>query len=429
MDFPLQTQCCEVRREWLLELEPSELFARIRQRGFNAVVIPVLSEGSVCFWADKSGELRGTGCHGRDALRAAHEAGLSVFLGVDFLSAGAVGSRRLGNLAAGHRNWLIRTSRGRHRVNQFPTLPGLFCWTAIDFRRFLSNLLVAIVEGHPVDGIVFDLRRIPRTTRDPRSWTHLGYSCLERIPRELGIDIEDFLNQPSSETLASIEEWRLHELHHFLSAMKARGQVVRQNLHVIGVIEAPPVENAFTPWLDPIRSGVLAELVVMDPDGHLRESLPTIDALDSDPVPLMLGAATEEALPAAIGKLATIGALGYMLLEPDLTVEETLPRAQIYWGIDCAVEMEPITAAQRLVLELALRFQSHEKLGPFFRQLEEFFRYSLGALKYEDAAKVRGDMVKVLRSLRQSGEFTELQPMVERAVRLLRLSPIASVEY
>jgi len=429
MGTPLQTRCCAIKPEWLTNLEPGELIALLTARGFNTVILPAMQHGAVNFWVDSKGEITTGTCLARELLVAIRDHGFSVLLGVDFLSAGAVGARRLGSVADRHRNWLIRTSRGRHRVNQFPEVPGLFCWTTLEFRRFLSNLLVSIADSYPIDGIVLDLRRIPHTTNDPRSWTHLSFSCLERIPRELGIDIEDFLNQPSVDTLERIRQWRLAELHHFIGALKARIQISRQDPIVAAIVPREPRETPTPPWLDPVRRGVINEVIV--PFDHEDEAHPMgmIDSLGSDPVPVLVGFETEEALRTRTQLVDDLGALGFVVMDPDPSEHDLPPPPPTEWSEPGAGEAEPIAAAHAIVSDLAIRFSEHEKFGPFLGSLDQFFQNSQNALKYEDAMKVRGDLLKLVKALRQNKDHAAEVPLVERAIRYLRLAPIGVVEY
>jgi hypothetical protein len=434
MSNPLQTRATFIQPNLLLETNPLELFGLLRDRGFNTVVLPLLQHGSTHFWASRDGELKGPTCEARNAITAARDLGFSIHLHVDFLSAGEPGDRRLGRLAARHRNWLMRTSRGRNRINQFPEVAGLFCWTTLDFRRYLCNLLTSIVASHPVDGILFDLRRIPRTTNDPRTWTHLGYSCLERIPNELGINIADFLNQPSQDTLRRIDQWRLGELRHFIEALKARVHVLRQDVLTAAVVSFEDPEQPWAPWLDLYKRGVLEEAVFASPPGPPDQRLELFDSMVGEPIPFLLYLESESELGAEAGWMRRKGVLGYVLGEVDLAEESPLEPEPVAWEQEGAPEALPLEASASIVSYLATSLAAHEKYGPFFNRLDNFMRTAHGALKYEDAQKIRRDVMKVLKSWREAPESvagydSTVPAAMERLVRLLALSPIPAVEY
>lgn len=434
--LPLQSRIAFADPEWIEGGQFADDLVLLRDKGFNAVAIPVLHQGTVTFVCSRDGTLKPADSPARDAIRAAHALGFSIFLHVDFLTAGPPQTRRFGRLAARHRNWLMRTSRGRHRINQFPEVPGLFCWTTVPFRRYVANLISSIAAGHPIEGLLVDLRRLPRTTNQPRSWTHLGFSSLERIQNELDINIEDFLVSPSGEVLERIDRWRIEELLRFVSLLKARFAVLHQSPLLLTLVAFEQPEDPYAPWLEVARSGLIDELILAGPPIDPAQRLELCSSLVQESRPYLIAFDTEQDAADHGSLLSGESVLGFLVLDPDPADPVSLPPADSTWETEGVPEAEPIEAVTALLAEISEVTLDHPRYGDFFVKLALYFDSIRGVLKYEDGQKIRLDLLRIHDVLLEDhGE--ELAPEVRskilvqigRAVRLLLLCPIPNVEY
>lgn len=436
--YPLQT-----RAVWLTpdRLEsPSLLKGALKDfadRSYNTIVLPALHDGESPFHCQAEGEIKGRRCPGVRALELLGESEFTVWLSIDPLSGGAPGARGLGTLARRHRHWLMKNVEGNFRMTAGgEDLAGLFCWTSLQFRRFVGNLVNSLVAAYPVDGLVFDLRHIPRTTHNPSTWTHLGYSCLRWIQDELQVDIERFLSRPSVERLEKIDKMRQQKLMVFLENIIARARLVGGELttHILASLGNP--EDPWAPWIPIHEEGVVDEVLLLSAGEDFPRHARTLDQMTSTPRPLLAAIATETDLADLARSLERVSALGFAVLKPGPLGRTTMPRTDDQWSAPRAVE-SGVTEALRIMLA-GLRTEAVRSpalvsiLGeiPEGLSLEDEAPPNPAAL-----AEFRKNVLRVIRLLRNppdDGQEEEgareeqlaLAVRVERLARLLLLNPV-----
>lgn len=348
---PLQT-----RAVWLTpdRLESPSLLKtalkEFRERSYNTIILPVLYDGEVSFQCQAEGGIKAKRCPGVRALEMLAESDFTVWLSIDPLSGGAPGSRSLGTLARHNRQWLMKNVEGNFRVKAGrEELPGLFCWTSLQFRRFTGNLVNSLVEAYPVDGLVFDLRHVPRTTHNPSTWTHLGYSCLRWIQDELEVDLERFLSRPSVERLEKIDGMRQKKLMVFLENIIARARLLggAMTTHILASLGNP--EDPWAPWLPIHEEGVVDEVLLLSDGETLPHHVKALDLMTSSPKPLLAAIATETDLADLAKGLKEVSALGFAVLKPGPLGRTTMPETENQWESLSALEADVPTALRIMV--------------------------------------------------------------------------------
>lgn len=439
-DFPetpgpwaLQTRAAVLPSPYLADPEAlRELCDILVARGFNTLLVPTLQDGDLYFRTRSSGSLSRRSCPSREALRLLAHYPVSVWLYVDPLTAGTPGTPHLGSFARQHRDWLVKNSAGSHEVGPEGEIPGLFCWTTLQFRRFLGNLLVDIVDSYPVDGVLFDVRNFPVTTHDPATWTHLSYSCLRRVRRELMINIEDFLTEPTLEQFNDVEEWRRAEFGHLIETLKARMQKARFQI-VVGFL-ADFSDGAQPPWHQVLVDGVVDELALMESFAQDSQAVAALDAMASDERPFLAAMDNEQDLAAQMEAAARSSATGVLVMTPDLEATEALPPSTLVWDRQGAVESNPAIAAIDILTNIKHNLDPADPVSLFFMELEEFLTTDVETLRFDELMKVRDNLMLIKKQLveEDAGGGTsrpELIRELDLVIRLLFLAPAPPLEY
>lgn len=437
---PLQTRACWLTPDRLENPQIlQETLDEFAERSYNTIILPVLYDGEVSFQCDQIGDLRPKRCGGLKALEILGESDFTVWLSIDPLSAGAPGARELGTLARRNRQWLMKNVEGNFKVKVGNDLPGLFCWTSLYFRRFVGNLLTALVESHPVDGIVFDMRFIPRTTQDPSTWTHLGYSCLRWIQNELDVDLERFLTRPSMEKHEEINQRRLEKLMDFLENLIARSRLQGGELttHLLADLRNP--EDPYAPWVPLYSEGLVSEVMLLAKAEETADHQRALDHLLPSPRPYLAAIKTETDLGDLAKSMEQTSALGFCVLKPGPLGRATMPRAVYEWNLHGAVEQQPLHAIRTMVRELKTQFADNEEIATILDAApSEFFDQTEPAPNYQGAMEFRDSILDHLRLLRSrmaqadppaeedAAPPPELMAItrLEALARLLVLSPV-----
>lgn len=408
--------------------------AELHDRGYNTVIVPVLYEGSLTFRTRGTGALRDSNCPGCHALEALSDSPFTVWLAVDILTAGSAETGALGSLAARNRQWLMRNIQGTYAPPSDPDLPGLFCPTSIDYRRFMGNLLVDIVDQFPMDGVVLDIRNLPVATEKPESWMHLGYSCLQRIQRELGYDLEEYLTQPTMEKFRVIDNWRQTQLLTFLENLKSRVQKTRRDLQFFLEVGFEDPEKPYAPWARGAKEGLVDALFLHAPPDAMAAHLEALDQAVGEEMPFLCSLDEENDLGELGKHLATLPTNGYCVRRPDVLHRTVLPEQSLVWSTPGSLESHPVWAALEIVRQLARELKALERAGPFFRKLEEYLTNAGETMKYDIALNIRQDILAILYKVRDgelevTGNREHTMRMIDQVARLLLLTPIPPVEY
>jgi hypothetical protein len=431
--YPLQTRACFLLPDRLSRgLALAEFLDGLVQSGYNTVVFPALYDGEAVFDVRSRGNLRQKACAAQEAMTILQDFPLTVWLGVDLISAGTPGSGRLGALARRNRSWLMKNVNGSYEAPPDGQLPGMFCWTTLDYRRFVANLVVDIVEAFALDGLLLDLSNLPRTTEDPSTWMNLGYSSLQRMQKELGIDGEAFLANPTIEKFHEIEDWRLGELRQFIAGLKARVCKARQGLPVALMANIIEARDPYIPWLGAFEEGVVEEVVLRGVPALLPGELEALDEKTGQPRAVLAAVESEKDLGPLAQVSDRLSTTGVCLTHPEYTAEVDFPPVAVRWSLPGAIERHPITAGAAALIHLARSADSASPFGIYVGRLRDYLEYCGDKVKYEDVLVVRGDLL----FLRQKIEAKEIQlgadqrpllSLLDLSIRLFSLIPAPAV--
>ncbi|MCC5877529.1 MAG: hypothetical protein JJU11_15015 [Candidatus Sumerlaeia bacterium] len=429
---PLQTRACWLTPDRLENTQIlQETLEDFAERSYNTIIFPVLYDGEVSFQCDQIGDLRPKRCAGLRALELLADSEFTVWLSIDPLSAGAPGARDLGTLARRNRQWLMKNVEGNFKVKVGNDLPGLFCWTSLNFRRFVGNLITALVESHPVDGVVFDMRFIPRTTQDPSTWTHLGYSCLRWIQDGLDVDLERFLTRPSMEKHEEINQLRLEKLMDFLENLIARSRLQGGELSTHLLADLRNSEDPYAPWIPLYKEGLVSEVMLLAKAEDIPAHQRALDHLLPSPRPYLAAIKTETDLGDLAKSMEETSALGFCVLKPGPLGRATMPRAPYEWNFPGAVEQEPLHAICTMLQALKDQFSNDGDISAILEGAPVGFNIpSEPAPSYQDVMEFRDallDHVRLLRSrvIAEDGNNADGNDVANLTTGILRLEAFA----
>lgn len=435
MEYPLQTRAVRLTPDRLAsQARIDKTLEDLSARMYNTVLMPVLHEGTPNFQTNQRGETRAEGCLGAYTLKKLKETNFSVWLSIDMLTAGTSGTGRLGRLARNNRHWLMRTIHGEFTPPEFPELPGLFCWTSASFRQYLSQLMVTLVDSYPVDAVVFNLQHLPRTTLNPESWTHLGFSCLQRIQRELGYNVEEHLSNPKLDDHNRIVHWRYEQLRMLLENLKARILRIRKDLPVMILAGVHDPGDPWTPWAAWNQGGLAESYLLHAPAEDLRKHFRAFDKGFKTKRPFLAVADAETDLGDLAKSLPTAPATGFCVLNPGPLERVVMPNAEFHWNQPGAIENRPVTAASEIVRNSIKLFMDCQVMRPYFEKVEQILTNAGESLKYEIAQTVRADINDTMRKLRKGeveidGDPKETARRLDLIGRLLSLANPGFVDY
>ncbi len=406
----------------------------LRGRGYNTLIVPILFQGSLLLRTKADGQLHPKVCSLRKSLKQLSEIPVCIWMYLDILSAGPPESKTFGNLAQANRQWFMRNSEGGHQIEGATDVPGLFCWTAIGYRRFLGNLLVDLLDAYPIDGAVFDVRHLPLISTDPRHWSHLGYSCIRRLQRELKVDIEGFLTRPSAEEFQLVEAWRHREFEHFIEVLKARAQKSRFNLNTAFLARTYDTEQHDPHWLSVYSKGVVDQVVLaMDKEG-MPHRIAELDEAAEDARSFLVAFQNEKEFSdneEEFNKLPTSG----LIVEPDLEKGDPLPPTALTWSHPGAIENHPVQAVERILKDIVERLDPADPTSMFFREMDEYFVTASDEIILKDMLRLRTDIKEIHEQIKSMEEVPD--PAVRDRIlveldlvsRLLLLTPAPPIEY
>jgi hypothetical protein len=291
---------------------------------------------------------------------------------VDPLSAGPPKTSEHGPLARIRREWQVRNTQGRLTPHGNQNIPDpLFSWLNRDYRRFLGDLLYAIGEGHPVSGVVVDLRRYPGISPECERWYCCSYHSQEVAERELHLSFERLLAEGGEKDILAWQHLVVAELRHFLQYLASRLHAVRHDLSWKCMVPRPkePREQE-APWLAWLADGLFEELLLpaSTAEESLDENLTRLSGIGSVPRPIMPFFHDEADVLAEADSLPWLPVPGFLVLNPGVNPERHLPDAAARWERGGALEDSPAEAARALALYLADGF-GEARLGRFFRRL------------------------------------------------------------
>ncbi|MEO8376729.1 MAG: hypothetical protein ABI579_03595 [Candidatus Sumerlaeota bacterium] len=404
----------------------AQFIERLMDAGYNTFVVPALHEGGAVFNVRRSGRLRDTACRAQEALVKLQDYPVTVWLSADLLSAGPHGSRRFGALASRNRSWLMKNVDGGHEVLEDPQTQGLFCWTTLDFRRFVANMLVDIVEGYAIDGLLLDISSLPRTTENPRTWMQFGFSSLRRMQKELGIDGEKFLTHPTREKFQEIETWRIDQLSHFVQSLKMRVCKVRQTLPFMMMVDLIDEEQPYLPWKRLFEDGIVEEVALCTAPENISTHLHALDEAMGSHRPVLATARNEGDLEILSQSRERMSSLGVCVTHPVYTSPIEFPPAKISWSMPGSLERHPLTAGAAALIHLSRHVMAGTPFAAYVTRLKDFLDFCGDKIKYEDVLVIRDDLLflrKEINAKHIAVDDERLLATLDLATRLFSLMP------
>ncbi|MCX7716872.1 MAG: hypothetical protein N2111_00510 [Candidatus Sumerlaeaceae bacterium] len=219
-----------------------DLVAVAAEAGFNGVAVPVYASGRIC-WPNES--------HGRrprpwpeaalglgDLLplvcAAASQAGLLVYGCASLLNL----DESLGAVPRLLRRWQVETERSPG----FSDGPYYLCSNRPEVRRFLGDVMSAMVSAYPVDGVILDTFAVPGQFCAPAQALCRCAACSSAVDRSLLFDLRKLTSDPDDDRYRRWSEWQVQRLGDFLSGLIGRMIAGRRGLRIL--LEVPPEAEA-----------------------------------------------------------------------------------------------------------------------------------------------------------------------------------------
>jgi hypothetical protein len=351
--------------------------ARLRNRGYNTLLVPVFAEGSPTVQpasrrAARHGDLlTGPGIVALEAAVALPRT--SVWVYVDPLSAGDPRSTNLSPLARRRREWLARNTRGRTTPIGNQAVPDpLFSWINRDWRRYLGDLLYRLAEAWPFGGIVLDLRHYPGISDDRQRWYCCSFQSQEVTETVLGVSFERLLSDGTREEILAWQRLVVAELHAMATYLMARVNSVRRDVSwKILVPRVGVIDEREAPWARWFAQGQFDELLLPADGGDrpLPAAIARYDSLTGTPRLLAPVFRTEQDAIAAADLLRPLPVPGYLVLRPGTDPQVQLPDVFPRWSGGGALEDSPDEAARALARHLEEEFGHDSRCGRFFRRI------------------------------------------------------------
>jgi hypothetical protein len=263
-----------------------------------------------------------------------------------------------------------------------------------------------------------------------------SFSSIQRMNRELGIDLERYFAHPTLEDYAKMDRWRFEELTRLVENIKARVQRFRDGLPIFLHTRIDRTDSSWAPWAPWLDSGLIDEVILDTDAAHLADDVPSLDRLTEDPHPFLAAITNEEVLQGVAPTLSRTPATGFLVTEPLLAGNAPpLPGAPLAWHQHGAVESHPVPAATALLRAIAEDLKHTRSLGSFFRRLHEFLSTTGEAnASFEDLLRIRKDLLRISRKILDGDyelgeEQRRILNHIDQVARILMLSPVASIEY
>jgi hypothetical protein len=224
------------------------------------------------------------------AVDQAAQAGLRAWAQMDIAVAGLVDLSGP-SIAQARPRWIIRNSQGRTTPVAGDRDHYFLCPTNLEVVRFLCEIAVEICTQFPIAALVLDQRTVPLETESGSTSMCLCFHCQERVAQDLGLDLQEVLDEGTAEIWEEWRRWRAGIWLDLIRTLRSKVWSIRPGLplFVRSIPEKPESPPLLDPqptptWLDWARSGLI-EMVLLDegPGDHpeaerrLLESLPPED--------------------------------------------------------------------------------------------------------------------------------------------------------
>jgi hypothetical protein len=153
-----------------------------------------------------------------------------------------------------------------------------------------------------------------------------------------------------------------------------------------------------------------------------------------EPRPCVVAIDTETSLADVAATLRELPATGFCVLRPGPLQRVVMPDPEYVWSITGALEHHPVQAASEIIRHLLKEFQGTERLRAFLQSVDEYLINSGDMMKYEEAMKIRREILGILWKLRDGelevGDGTEdAMRKLDLVSRLLLLTTVQAIEY
>ncbi len=419
--YPLQTRAIFLKPDACSNQEALEKeITRSVKMGYNTFVLPAMMGGKTYFPVNSDGSLKNFSATSCRILEKLAPLPVTVWLYIDFLTAGSRRKNQLGPIAKSHRDWLARSITGDIRLSHDEATPSpTFCWMTREYRRFLGNFLVSISESFPFDGLVVDLRPLPVETEDPSTWLSMSFDILDRMPRELGFDVEEFLTHPTRQRFNHLMGWRMDGLEKMLETLKARTGIVRTRQTFLTIVSDDFDKSGKDRWIEWYRRGLIESVALDSRDKPLAEVRDSFKNTIEFQRPYLHVLSTKGTPGDFSEYFQSTDSSGFITLNSELRDNTPEIDYPLVWNQLGALESHPAKAVEHLIESMDEDFDLHQFL-PLLRD----FQVNPATMKLFEA---RNELKKWLKDIKIAEiEALEnkqhLAPRIELAIRLLSLA-------
>lgn len=397
-------------------------------RGYNAAMVPLVTDGRIRLRRNWLGAYTTERGFVPEVLREAAAAGLSPWLWVDPLSAGARGE--LSPLARREPQWLMRDVRGRTSIGAESPAPR-FCFVTPEWRQLLGDIVTMAVEALPVDTLVIDLRALPGPAQKPSQWSYFGHAMLGRM-KALGIDPEELVRRPDPETVEALDSDRAEQLRRLVANLRARATECRRDLVVAAWVRSIPgrTGGVWMPWLGWLGEGLFDEAIVEGAGDGIGALARPILRETRRPVPFLASIPSEEELERIPALLDRFPANGW-LCEAPADMGGALPGHTPGEPVPAA-EAGPLVAARRMARLLALALTPVPEAAEYFDAVARYLEGEPFALEPGQLASLRESALDMHARI-EDGEiaipegFAPPLADISRFARMLALEPLPTL--
>ena len=221
---------------------------RLAERGWNSIFLPAMLDGYTLFPSQTMADHGMRRIHPEfrkwrpyeTAFELATEYGLDIQLTINPYLIGPVSSPRPDPaLLRKHRKWAaaLHPSRKR-RAAQGSPLNRYYCPVNPEYRRFLGDLLHAMVEEYPCHGLMIDLRHYPFFSGGGRDDVIFCYceECRTSVLRDLGFDPAGVDLASEASMVQRWREWQTQRMDQALAYLRLRTLKARRTVRVYGLL-------------------------------------------------------------------------------------------------------------------------------------------------------------------------------------------------
>lgn len=219
--------------------------------GWNSVALPIFFEGYPIYFSETWAHygLRRQHPNFRKwnpiavAFDVAWRRNLDILFFIRPYEVDRMARQRLGPVLNRYPRWAAQPHpKISHEQYGGPHRNLFFCPVNRDYRRFLCDVLHALLEEYPFHGLLMDLRRYP-FFRFPRQnfvpWCYCR-ECRSRSLEELGFDPASLDFEKEKAMVERWQEWQVRQMDQALSYIRTRALKARATVRVLGLLTSDP---------------------------------------------------------------------------------------------------------------------------------------------------------------------------------------------